>query len=321
MPTRSAGVLLPLLLLALAPLAIADDPVPADREAFAKLFPEGAKVEKLAGGMKFTEGPVWVPAERGGMLLFSDIPGDEIKRWTPGQGVAVFRTPSRGANGNASDLQGRLITCEHRSRSVVRNDVDGRLRTLADAYQGRKLNSPNDAAVRSDGSVWFTDPPYGLEGRDKEQRGNYVFRLDPETKDLKAVITEIQWPNGICLAPDESVLYVANSDIGNAVIYATPFKKDGTLGTPQPRFRIDKGAPDGIRCDADGRIWSSAGDGVQVFAPDGKLLGKVLVPEQPANLCFGGDDGKTLFITARTSLYAIKTNVTGAKPPAAPKAP
>jgi gluconolactonase len=321
MSIRRAGVVISLLLLAVTPPVMADDLAPADKEAFARLFPEGARVEKLAGGMKFTEGPVWVPAERGGALLFSDIPADEIKRWAPGEGLSVFRTPSRGANGNTTDLQGRLITCEHRSRSVVRNDVDGKLRTLADLYNGRKLNSPNDAAVRSDGSVWFTDPPYGLEGRDKEQRGNYVFRLDPETKDLKAVITEIQWPNGICLAPDESVLYVANSDIGNAVIYATPFKKDGTLGTPQPRCKIDKGAPDGIRCDAEGRVWSSAGDGVHVFAPDGKLLGKVLVPEQPANLCFGGNDGKTLFITARTSLYAIKTNVAGAKPPAAPKAP
>jgi gluconolactonase len=320
MSIRRAGAFaLPLLLIVATP-APADDLAPVDREAFAKLFPEGAKVEKLGGGMKFTEGPVWVPAERGGMLLFSDIPADEIKRWTAAEGLAVFRTPSRGANGNTTDRQGRLITCEHRSRSVVRNDVDGSLRTLADAYNGRKLNSPNDAAVRSDGSIWFTDPPYGLEGRDKEQRGNYVFRLDPETKDLKAMIVEIAWPNGICFSPDESLLYVANSDVGNAVIYATPFKKDGTLGTPLARFKIDKGQPDGIRCDADGRVWSSAGDGVHVFAADGTLLGKVLVPETPANLCFGGDDGRTLFITAKTSLYSIKTSVTGAKPAAA-KAP
>jgi len=320
--TRRLGALAPLLVLCLASQARAQDVVVADAEEFKQLIPEGAKVEKLAGDMKFTEGPVWVPGERGGMLIFSDIPADEIRKWVPGEGVSVFRTPSRGANGNTLDAEGRLITCEHRSRSVTRNRIDGSMETLADAYRDAKLNSPNDAAVRSDGTIWFTDPPYGLDNRNKEQRGNYVYRLDPRTKDVHAVIMEIPWPNGICFAPDESRLYVANSDGGNPVIFATPFKPDGTLGTPQPLCRIDKGIPDGIRCDADGRIWSSAGDGVHVFAPDGKRLGKILVPEAPANLCFGGADGKTLFITARTSLYSIKTNVTGAKikAPDAPRA-
>lgn len=311
--TRRAGALAPLLVLCLAVPGRAADPVPADPAEFEKLVPKDARVEKLAGGMKFTEGPVWAPTERGGMLLFSDIPADEIRKWVPGEGVSVFRTPSRGANGNTLDREGRLITCEHRSRSVVRNSIDGSMRTLADSYRGAKLNSPNDAAVRSDGTVWFTDPPYGLDQRNKELRGNYVYRLDPETKDLTAVLTEIPWPNGICFSPDESKLYVANSDGGNPVIYATPVKNDGTVGTPQPLCRIDKGIPDGIRCDAEGRIWSSAGDGVQVFAPDGKLIGKVPVPESPANLCFGGEDGRTLFVTARTSLYSIRTNVTGAR--------
>ena len=309
----SIRALVPLLVFTVALSARAQHLVATNAEEFAKLVPQDAKLEKLAGDFKFTEGPVWIPGERGGMLLFSDIPADEIKRWVPGEGVSVFRTPSRGANGNTTDREGRLITCEHRSRSVVRNAIDGSMETLAEALNGKKLNSPNDAAVRSDGTIWFTDPPYGLGQRDKEQKGNYVFKLDAATKKVEAVILDIQWPNGICFSPDESRLYVANSDRVNPVIYSTPFKKDGTLGTPQPLCRIDNGTPDGIRCDSDGRIWSSAGDGVHVFAADGKLLGKVLVPESPANLCFGGDDGKTLFITARTSLYAIKTNVTGAK--------
>jgi gluconolactonase len=308
MHTRRVLVVAPLLALWFAAAARAGDLVVKDAEQFAKVIPEGAKLEKLAGDMKFTEGPVWAPGEHGGMLLFSDIPADEIRKWTEGDGLTVFRAMSRGANGNTLDREGRLITCEQRSRSVVRNDLDGSVVTLADAYNGRKLNSPNDVAVKSDGTVWFTDPPYGLAGRNQEQRGNYVFRLDPGTKKLQAVIEDIAWPNGICFSSDESRLYVANSDAANPVIYVAPFKADGTVGTPQPLCRIDHGAPDGIRCDADGRIWSSAGDGVQVFAPDGKLIGKVLVPEAPANLCFGGPEGTTLFITARTSLYAIKTN-------------
>jgi sugar lactone lactonase YvrE len=215
---------------------------------------------------------------------------------------------SRGANGNTIDAAGRLVTCAHRSRSVVRNAHDGSMETLADGYNGRRLNSPNDVAVKSDGSIWFTDPPYGLGDRIKEQRGNYVFRLDPRTRQLQAVIETIAWPNGICFSPDESKLYVANSDGSNPVIYSTPVKEDGTLGTPLALCRIDKGIPDGIRCDGEGRIWSSAGDGVHVFGPDGKLIGKILVPESPANLCFGGPEGTTLFITARTSLYAIRIN-------------
>ena len=314
----SIRLLLTVVVFALSVPAHGEDVVAAaDKEAFAKIIPEGARLEKLAGDMRFTEGPVWIPGERGGMLLFSDIPSDVIHKWTAAEGLGAFRNPSRGANGNTTDADGRLITCEHRSRTVVRNAHDGSMETVADTYKGGKLNSPNDAAVRSDGTIWFTDPPYGLNQRPKEQKGNYVFRLDPAAKTpeekLRAVILDIQWPNGICFSPDESKLYVANSDLSNPVIYVTPFKPDGTLGTPQPLFRIDKGIPDGIRCDADGRIWSSAGDGVHVFSPEGKLLGKVLVPESPANLCFGGDDGKTLFVTARTSLYAIKTNVTGTK--------
>jgi gluconolactonase len=278
---------------------------------WSKIVPPDAKVEKLAGGMKFIEGPVWSSAD-GGFLVFSDIPSDELKKWSKQDGLSTFRKPSHNTNGNTRDREGRLISCEHGSRTVTRTDKDGKVETLADRYNGKRLNSPNDAAVRSDGSVWFTDPPYGLEGRPAEQPGNFVYRLDPKTKDLKAVVKDMQWPNGVCFSPDEKRLYVANSDGKNALINVFDVKEDGTLGGGREFCRIDKGVPDGIRCDAAGRVWSSAGDGVHVFSPEGKLLGKVHVPESPANLCFGGEDGKTLFITARSSLYAVKTNVTGA---------
>ena len=171
--------------------------------------------------------------------------------------------------------------------------------------------------MKSDGSVWFTDPPYGMGDEAKEQPGNFVYRVEPESKRIAAVIKGVEWPNGICFSPDEKWLYVANSDEKNPVIFAFEVKGEGVTGPGKPLCRIDNGVPDGIRCDAGGNIWSSAADGVQVFSPEGKPLGKIAVPEPAANLCFGGEDGKTLFITARTSLYAVKTNVTGAGSPKA----
>src|SRR5918993_1180222 len=187
--TRRALPVVALLLLPLLANAPANaaDVETKNPEAFGKIVPADAKLEKLATGMKFTEGPVWVPGEPG-MLVFSDIPADEMKKWTKVEGLTTFRVPSRGANGNAIDGEGRLITCEHRSRSVVRNAIDGSMQTIADAHDGRKLNSPNDAAVKSDGTVWFTDPPYGLDKRNKEQKGNYVYRLDSKTKEVRAAV-------------------------------------------------------------------------------------------------------------------------------------
>jgi gluconolactonase len=292
-------------------MALAQDRPASGRDDWSKVVPPDAKVEKLAGGMKFIEGPVWSSAD-GGILVFSDIPADELKKWSKKDGLSTFRKPSHNTNGNTRDGEGRLISCEHGSRTVTRTGKDGKVETLAERYDGKRLNSPNDVAVKSDGTVWFTDPPYGLEGRTAEQPGNFVYRLDPTTRDLKVVVKDMQWPNGICFSPDEKRLYVANSDGKNAIINVFDVKEEGTLGGGREFCRIDKGVPDGIRCDAAGRVWSSAGDGVQAFSTDGKLLGKVPVPESPANLCFGGEDGKTLFITARTSLYAVRTNVAGA---------
>jgi gluconolactonase len=283
-------------------------------DEWSKIVPPDAKVEKLAGSMKFTEGPVWSSAD-GGFLVFSDIPSNELKKWSKKDGLSTFRKPSHNANGNTRDREGRLITCEHGSRTLTRTGQGGKVETLAERYDGKRLNSPNDAAVKSDGTIWFTDPPYGLEGRPAEQPGNFVYRLEPKTKDLKVVVKDMKWPNGICFSPDEKRLYVANSDGKNALINVFDVKDDGTLASGREFCRIDKGVPDGIRCDAAGRVWSSAGDGVHVFSPEGKLLGKIPVPESPANLCFGGEDGKTLFITARSSLYAVRTNVSGVTRP------
>lgn len=280
-----------------------------DESEFKRVVGPSAQVKKLAGDMGFLEGPVWNPAE-GGFLIFSDIPANQLKKWTETSGLSVFRQPSQNANGNTLDLEGRLVSAEHGARRISRTGKDGKIETIVDVFDGKKLNSPNDVVVKSDGSFWFTDPDYGLAGRPKEQDANYVFRYDAKARNLKAVVKDFHKPNGLCFSPDESKLYVADSgDPKHIRVFEV--QKDGTLGTGRIFCKIDKGGPDGIRCDADGRIWSSAGDGVHVFAADGKLIGKILTPEAPANLCFGGPDYRTLYITARKSLYSIPVLVQG----------
>lgn len=275
------------------------------------LLPSGAQVEKLAGGFRFTEGPVWVNRD-GGFLVFSDIPANELKKWTAQTGLSVFRSPSHNANGNTLDRQGRLVTCEHSSRRVTITELDGTIRVLVDRYQGKRFNSPNDVVVRSDGTIWFTDPPYGLpRDQSRELDKNYVFRLDPQNNALTIVADDFDMPNGLCFSPDEKRLYIADSGRSRH-IRVFDVQPDGTLKGGNVFCAISPGAPDGIRCDEQGNVWSSAGDGVHVFSPQGQLLTKIPVPETPANLCFGGPDGKTLFITARTGLYRIQTNLRGA---------
>jgi gluconolactonase len=282
-----------------------------DPSEFAKIAVPSAALEKLASGMRFVEGPVWIDRD-GGYLVFSDIPADELKRWSKSDGLTVFRKPSHNANGNTLDREGRLITCEHGARRVSRTEKDGTVVTLVDEYQGKKLNSPNDAVVKSDGSIWFTDPDYGLAGRAKEQEGNFVFRFDPKTKALQPVAKDFDKPNGLCFSPDERRLYIADSGSPKN-IRVFDVQPDGTLANGRVFCVIDAGVPDGIRADQDGRIYSSAGDGIHVFATDGTLIGKILVPESAANLAFGGADHQTLFITARTSLYSIPLRVKGAR--------
>jgi gluconolactonase len=282
-----------------------------DAVEFGKLVAPDAKLERLATDMQFTEGPVWVAAD-GGFLVFSDIPADELKKWTAKDGLTTFRKPSQNANGNTLDREGRLVSCEHSGRRVSRLEKDGQLVTFVDRFEGKKFNSPNDADVKSDGTIWFTDPDYGLRGQPRDYEGCFVFRFDPKSKALAVVARDFDKPNGIAFSPDEKKLYVADSGKPRH-IRVFDVQSDGTVKGGGVICTIDKGGPDGIRCDAAGRVWSSAGDGVQIFAPDGKLLGKILVPESPANLCFGGADGKTLFITARKSLYAIPVLVKGAR--------
>ena len=276
-----------------------------------KLVSPDAKVEKLAGGMKFIEGPVWMPA---GYLIFSDIPANEMKKWTQEKGVTAFRNPSHNANGNTVDMQGRLVTCETGSRRVTVSDRDGTAWPLVDKYQGKQFNSPNDVVVKSDGTVWFTDPDYNVpKGEERELDHKSIYRVDPTTKVITIVAgDDFDMPNGLCFSPDEKKLYIADSGKPHH-IRVFDVQDNGTLKGGEVFCVIDKGVPDGFRCDELGNIWSSAGDGVQIFSPDGKLIGKIPVPQTPANLCFGGVDGKTLFITARTSLYSIKVNVSGAK--------
>jgi gluconolactonase len=281
----------------------------ATADEFARCVDPAAEVRKLAGDMKFTEGPVWVPRD-GGFLVFSDIPADELKRWSEKDGLGTFRKPSRNANGNTLDREGRLITCEHSGRRLGILGADGTLRTLVDKFEGKAFNSPNDVAVAPDGAVFFTDPDYGLRDAESEIGGNWVFRFDPETKDLRVLVKDFDKPNGIAFSPDGRKLYIADSGKPRH-IRVFDVAADGGISNGRVFCDIDKGAPDGIRCDADGRVWSSAGDGVRIYDDSGKLLGTIAVPEVPANLCFGGEDRKTLFITARTSLYAIEVRAKG----------
>jgi gluconolactonase len=280
---------------------------------FGKILDPRARLQLLGSGMGFLEGPVWLQSG-GGSLIFSDIPANQLKQWSPKRGLKTFREPSQNANGNTTDLLGRIVSAEHGGRRISVEGRDGKVQTVVDRYDGKLFNSPNDVVVKRDGTYWFTDPDYGLGGRPKEQTGDYVYRYDPATKNVVPVAKDFVEPNGLCFSPDESKLYVADSGTPRH-IRVFNVKSDGSLDGGKVFCKINPGGPDGIRCDEDGRIWSSAGDGVHIFAPDGTLIGKILVPETPANLCFGGPKFKTLFITARTSLYAIDTLVKGAKRP------
>lgn len=283
---------------------------------FSRCVSSDVKLERLATGMKFLEGPQWIPAD-GGYLVFSDIPANEIKKWTDKGGLSTFRNPSGGTNGNTLDVDGLLLSAEHSGRRVSKTDASGKAVTVVDKFEGKRLNSPNDVVTSADGAIWFTDPDYGLpsdpdtkQKLGKELAGNFVFRFDPKTNALTIVAADFVKPNGLCFSPDGKRLYVADSG-GPQHIRAFDVAPDGSVKGGAVFAKIDKGGPDGIRCDAEGRVWSSAGDGVHVFTPSGELLGKILVPESPANLAFGGNDLKTLYITARNSLYSIPVQVRG----------
>ena len=286
---------------------LACPPVPA-LDGLDRLVSRGEKVEKLAGGLGFTEGPVWVPGES--ELLFSDIPNDRIVRWTPlktGPELATFRLPSGQSNGLVLDREGRLIACEHGNRRVSRTGRDGIVVTLADRFEGRRLNSPNDAAVRSDGSVYFTDPPYGVRGPDRELAFQGVFRIASDGK-LQLLARDFAMPNGIAFSPDEGTLYVADTEAGH--IRAFEVSRDNSLG--KRRVFASIGSPDGMKVDREGNVYCTGAGAIWVFDPSGAKLGVIGIPEEPTNCAFGGEDGRTLFVTARTGLYRIRVNVPGA---------
>lgn len=285
---------------------------------FAELLVPGATLEKLYTGMGWAEGPVWFADSQ--TLLFSDIPNDRMLQWCEGLGVREFRRPSNFANGHTRDRQGRLVSCEHRTRRVTRTEPDGTITVLAEAYLGKRLNSPNDVVVQSDGTIWFTDPTYGISSQDEggvseqEQAGCYVFRLDPASGALSIALDDFVQPNGLAFSPDEAKLYVADSD-ADRHIRVFDVAADGTCSGGAVFAVIDNGFPDGFRFDAAGNLWTSAGDGIHCFAPDGVLLGKIAVPETVANLTFGGPARDRLFITATTTLYSVPIAQTGALRP------
>ncbi len=287
---------------------------------FAELVHPMSKLEAIAQGFTWTEGPVWFGDHD--CLLFSDIPSQRIMRWSETEGLSVFRSGSGFNNGNTRDRQGRLVGCRHGMRDVVRTEVDGSITVLADRFEGKRLNSPNDVVVDSDGAVWFTDPTYGIisnfEGyrSPPEQEARNVYRLSPEGE-LTVVVSDFVQPNGLCFSPDESVLFIAESGSSHDDSVPSVIRRfaveGGTLRDDGVFAEIDTGLPDGIRCDVQGNLWSSAADGVHCFAPDGQLLGKILVPEVVSNLCFGGRDGHRMFITATSSVFRVFVDVHGAE--------
>ncbi|MGC4108224.1 MAG: SMP-30/gluconolactonase/LRE family protein [Thermomicrobiales bacterium] len=288
-------------------------------ERFNALHKGSARLEHLFTGCRWAEGPAWFPAHRS--LVWSDIPNDRILRWdeTTGQ-VGVFRHPAGYTNGHTVDPQGRLVSCEHGNRRVTRTEHDGAITVIADRFEGKRLNSPNDIVVRSDGSIWFTDPPYGIESDyeghkgEPEIGGNYVYRVDPTTGDIRVVADDFDRPNGLAFSTDESRLYV--TDTGpNAPRHMRVFDvtEEGTLTNGRVFANATNGGFDGFRFDDAGNVWTSAADGIHCIHPDGTLLGKVLVPEGVANCVFGGAKRNRLFIAATTSLYSIMLPVNGAK--------
>lgn len=270
-----------------------------------------AKVEKLSDGFNFIEGPIWNPD---GFLLFSDIPADTIYKLTSDNQVSVFRQPAGHSNGNTLDRQGRLITAQH-DRRVTRTEKDGTVVTLADRYNGKRLNSPNDVVVKSDGSIYFTDPPYAISP-EQEELGFYgVYRLAPDGK-LTLLTKEMIRPNGLAFSPDEKNLYVTDSEKGEIRVFQV--KPDGTLTNGQIFAELkeppDTGVPDGIKVDVQGNIYCSGPEGIWIFSPAGNLLGKITVPEVVTNLAWGDKDYKTLYVTASTSIYRIRLNIAGVQP-------
>ena len=282
-----------------------------------------ASVERIATGFRWTEGPVWFGDGR--YLLFSDIPNNRIMKWEEETGaVSVFRKPSNWANGATRDRQGRLVSCEH-GRRVTRTEYDGSITVLADSFNGRKLNAPNDLVVKSDGSIWFTDPPFGILGnyegiKAEPELPQSVYRIDGVTGTLTLITDQLLGPNGLCFSPDESLLYIIESrGVPNRKIHVYPLIDEGrAIGAGRVFLDAGAGTIDGMRADVDGNLWCGWGmgseelDGVMVVSPEGKLIGRIALPERCANLCFGGLRRNRLFMASSHSVYALYVNTQGA---------
>jgi len=312
-----------------SPIRYPDPLIEPVDDSFGKYMIGNAAVERLFTGARWCEGPVWFGDAC--CVLFSDIPNNRIMRWNESDNsISIYRQPSNYCNGHTRDRQGRLITCEHGTRRVTRTEHDGSITALIDNFDGKPLNAPNDVVVHSDNSIWFTDPGYGImlnyEGHIAEyELPTNVYRLDPDTGIATVVVDDFVRPNGLCFSPDEKILYI--SDTGNSHGLGGPahiraFDVDnGTLNNGRILVDMSPSFADGIRCDTDGNIWSSSGwgnpedDGVQIFAPDGDLIGKIHLPEPCSNLCFGGQKKNRLFMTCGQSLYSVFVETRGAQTP------
>ncbi|MEI9425606.1 SMP-30/gluconolactonase/LRE family protein [Mesorhizobium sp. Cs1299R1N1] len=288
-------------------------------ERFGKLIIGHAKLERLWTGSRWAEGPVYVPSAK--HLLWSDIPNDRLLRYDETDGsVSVFETPCNNQNGHTLDREGRVVGCEHGGRRVSRLEHDGRWQVVVESMDGKRFNSPNDVVVKSDGTIWFTDPVYGIdshyEGKiaDPEIGGCHVYRFDDAAGELTTVITDRVQPNGLAFSPDEKLLYVSDTGASHVpglprAIHAYELADNGCSVRASNVFaECEAGMFDGFRVDCNGNIWASSADSVRVYAPDGTLIGRVLVPELVSNVCFGGPKRNRLYITAQTSLYAIYVN-------------
>src|ERR1700730_1315181 len=281
-----------------------------------------AKVERIASGMRWNEGPVWFG--EGPQRMWSDIPNNRIMKWEEETGaVSVFRKPSNNANANTRDRQGRLVTCEHDTRRITRTEYDGTITVLMDKFDGKPLNSPNDVVVKSDGSIWFSDPPFGILGNyeghvAQPELPTNVYRLDPQTGRATVVVGDIR-PNGLCFTPDERKMYIVDASSTPRVIRVYDVVDNGTKLANSKAFVTCEAAetPDACRCDTDGNLWCGWGtgeglDGVLVFNPEGKRIGAISLPERSANLCFGGVKRNRLFMAASHSLYSLYVGAQGA---------
>lgn len=280
----------------------------------AHILAEDSELEQLATGFQFTEGPVWNAS--GEFLLFSDILANRIYKWSPTKGVTIFREPSGNSNGLTYDKEGRLIICEHSNRRLTRIEKDETYTVLIERFNNKQLNSPNDVVVKSNGMIYFTDPPYGIKSEEQELSFQGVYFLNPKSKKLTLLKDDFDRPNGLSFSPDEAVLYIADSTSNRRHIRAFDVASDGTIRNNRVFTEIRSelpGNPDGIKVDIEGNLYVAGAGGLWVFSKDGKYLGTIRTPEQPANCAWGDKDWKSLFITARTSVYRIKLAVSGIK--------